>query len=597
MRVNEMRLKRVWGLVIPAVLCIGCYSTIAWLQDNFVSSDFFYHRLFAFYMFWIPELDIQSQLWKIIFILPATILCAAAFVRAGFKIPIPQKINYTITAGAVLIVAALITIVSVEFVFHETELTDDENTYDFQAQTLLMHRFVNPPPPVKDNFKNIFIINDERVWVGKYTLGHPVVVAIGMALGNRYALSIFISIVTLFLVYLIAQELYQDKKLALLALCLGAVSPFFYLISSSRLSHTTSAFFLALFMYLFLRARHREKGNRLVIYSLLAGLCLGYAFNTRSLTAFGFSLPFIWLMIKDIAKSPLKGLNIVIPLITGFSIIFACTLWYNTLITGNPLQFPFNYYSPLEAVGFGSYGHTPVLALRNLIVSIFRLNAVLFGLPISLFFLFVFLFGEKDFADRLLLGIICSMVVVYSFYYSPGISNLGPLYYYELVIPLLLLSARGIFLLKEKFAARFENGNQYVFAFLLFSCIFALTTFVPERITQISRLTKEIREPYEAVRSAGIHNALVMIKQFEHKGWFLGNRNSSPALNDDILYCRYADSLSNRSLVNYFSERKPYVLCTDTINERFEVIPIDKVTLQPLPPDSSTTIYEYLLNN
>ena len=42
-------------------------------------------------------------------------------------------------------------------------------------------------------------------------------------------------------------------------------------------------------------------------------------------------------------------------------IIFALTLWYNALITNNPLQFPFHYYAPTEAIGFGLNGYTPAL--------------------------------------------------------------------------------------------------------------------------------------------------------------------------------------------------------------------------------------------
>jgi hypothetical protein len=361
------------------------------------------------------------------------------------------------------------------------------------------------------------------------------------------------------------------------------MSPFFYLVSSSRLSHTTSAFFLALFMYLFLRARSTEKNSIGLCLSLLAGLCLGYAFNTRSLTALGFSLPFVWLMVKDGWKSPVKGLILEIPFIAGFLIMLGFTLWYNALVTGHPLQFPFSYYNPSEAVGFGTYGHTPLLALRNLIVSIFRLNAVLFGLPISLIFVFIFLFGRKDFGDRIALGIICGIAALYLFYFSPGVADLGPVYYYEMLIPLVLLSARGILLLKEKFMARYENGSQYVYMFLCLSFIAALVTFVPERISHISRLTKQIREPYEAVHSAGVHNALVMIERFEHKGWFLGDKNSSPTFTDDILYCRLADSTSNRKIINYFADRKPYILRLNEKTNSFDVLPIDRISLKPVP--------------
>ena len=143
-------------------------------------------------------------------------------------------INHRRLIIAVLLSAAVILVCSIQFLFHETEVTDDENTYDFQAQTLLSGRIDNPPPPVRTSFDNVFIINDGYSWIGRYTMGHPAIIAIGMVLGNRYVGIITISILTLLLLYFIGRELYEDRRVALLALCLGAVSPFFYLISSSR---------------------------------------------------------------------------------------------------------------------------------------------------------------------------------------------------------------------------------------------------------------------------------------------------------------------------------------------------------------------------
>ena len=239
-------------------------------------------------MAWISGPEFQSQIWKILLLLPAILLGTAALVKAGIRISIPAIIRSRSFIVFLLVCAAIVLAVSVRSLFYETELTDDENTYDFQAKTLLAGRIVNPPPPVPNNFNNVFIINDGLCWVGKYTLGHPLVIAFGMMFGSRYIGTIGLSILTLLLLYGIAKELYHDRKVALLALCLGAVSPFFFMVSSSRLSHTTTAFFLALFMYLFLYVRRTEKTGLKFLLSLLAGLSLGYAFNTRQMTGIWF---------------------------------------------------------------------------------------------------------------------------------------------------------------------------------------------------------------------------------------------------------------------------------------------------------------------
>jgi hypothetical protein len=587
-----MRSNRFLGLLIGAMFLFILYFVVASRQHNFALPNFDYTDNFAAFIFGIPNQVYQAHLWKVILLFPATILFSVALTRSGLQFPIPEKINYRLIVGAVLLVVTLVLILSTQFLFHETEVTDDENAYDFQAQTLLAGRVVNPPPPVLGkrmddrfaevtSFDNCMIINDGHQRTGKYTLGHPAIIALGMALGNRYIVIIGISILMLLLIYLITEELYNDKKIAFLAFCLGSVSPFFYFVSSSRLSHTTSAFFLALFMYLFLRLRHIQKWPQLTIITLLAGLVLGYAFNVRSLTAFGFSLPFVVVWFMNYRQFPKRTFLIGFLLFVGFSVMLALTLWYNSIVTGNWLQFPFHYYGPIERVGFSSQ-HTPYSTFHNLAISIVRMNGALFGFPLSLLFVFIYFFAKKDYADRLLFGILGSIAFAYCFYYSPGVQDLGPVYYYEAIIPLLILSARGIFFLCKTLSDRFDKGKVFILHFLVTSCIVAFATYIPERISHFIRLTEEIRKPYELIQSANIHQALIMVKLWESQGGVMSYRNPSPKFTDDVMFCQYTDSISNRTVVDYFKDRTPYFLQYDSINTIYKVFPLDRKTLQPL---------------
>jgi hypothetical protein len=574
-----MKLKHIWSLIIAGLFFLGLYVAIAVLQRNFMLTSLNYANNVSSYMKWIPTPWFQSQIWKIMFLLPAILLFSVALVRAGIPIPIPQAIPYRRGIACVLAVVAVLLVVSVSYLFHETEITDDENAYDFQAQTLLAGRIVNPPPPVAASFDNVFLINDGHSWVGKYTLGHPIVLAFGMMLGSRYIGTIIECLLTLLLVYFIADELYHNKRLAFVAMGLGAVSPFFYFMSSTRLSHTTTAFFLALFIYLFLRARRTETNGWKWLLFLLAGLSIGYAFNTRSLTALGFCLPFGIVLAKDIWRFPPKGMMNGLAISIGFMIIFAVTMWYNFLVTGNCLRFPFHYYDSSEAIGFGIYDHTPLLSIQNLAVNCFRLNAALFGFPVSFIFVFIILFTKTDFGDRLMFGILAGVAGLYSLYYSPGISDFGPVYYYEMIIPLLLLSARGIFCSIEFLSRYSPQGKPFVATFLVVSCVAAWATYVPEKIIHINRLTEQIREPYELVRSSTIHHAVVMIEQLPNKGWVFGYRNSSPQFTDDIVYCQYADKASNSATAKYFYDRNLFVLKYDAKKESSQLFPMLRDTL------------------
>jgi Dolichyl-phosphate-mannose-protein mannosyltransferase len=580
MKANKIKSSRARSLFVMAAMLIGIYIAIAWLQKNFAFPNYDYTRTNGLSLAWISSPEFQSYIWKVLLLVPAVILCSVALTRMGFHFALPEHINDKIIICSILVVALIILIFSTQFLFHETEVTDDENTYDFQAQTILAGRIINPPPPVINSFHNVFIINNGSSWVGKYTLGHVLVIAFGMLLGNRYIGIIGISILTLFLIYCIVKELYGDKKLALLTLCLAAVSPFFYLMSSSRLSHTTTAFFLALFMYLFLRVRRIENIGLKLLLSAAAGLSVGYALNTRTLTAIGFALPFVVVVVRDALKYPKKNLVSYYMMGIGFLVMVALMFWYNIRVTGNPMQFPFHYYNSLEEIGFGTYGHTPLLGIKNLVVNLFRLNVSLFGFPLSLLFAFFLLFTQKDNRDNFLFSIFGSFILFYFFYYSPGVSDLGPVYYYEMIIPLLILSARGIFATIEFLSKYSAEGKTVVSLFLFLSFLGAWGTYIPEKITHIARLTNQIREPYEFVEASNIHHAIVIIRQLPNKGWVFSYRNPSPKFTDDVVFCGYTDSSSNRAVVNYFSNRTPYILQYDKNNTFYEILQLDRNTLQ-----------------
>ena len=115
-----------------------------------------------------------------------------------------------------------------------------------------------------------------------------------------------------------------------------------------------------------------------------------------------------------------------------------------------------------ESLGFGTYGHNPVWGLKDFIAEFFRLNIVLFGFVFSLLFVIIQFFYTKDRKDYFLISIIMSFSVAYFFYYSPGVSDLGPVYYYELIIRLIILTARGIkssIQLISRFSEKMENHS------------------------------------------------------------------------------------------------------------------------------------------
>ncbi len=116
----------------------------------------------------------------------------------------------------------------------------------------------------------------------------------------------------------------------------------------------------------------------------------------------------------------------------------------------------------------------------------------------------------------------------------------------------------------------------------MLSFITSFAAYIPERITHVSRLAEQIHAPYESVEKMNIHHAVVMIEPFANKGWVFGKRNPSPELDDDVIYCWYADSTSNIQLIRRFQDRTPFILHFDPVMDKFLVIPADTGTGRPV---------------
>ncbi|HMK38388.1 MAG TPA: hypothetical protein VK569_03545 [Bacteroidota bacterium] len=568
--------------VFAGIILLECYACVALRHRFFLLPDFrYFSRGDLLMLFYLPESHLSSILWKLFLLLPATVLISIGVARSRFRMTLPGAARERLIVGSLLMLATVLLYFSVRFLFRETEVTDDENVYDFQAQTLLSGRIANPGCPASKCFDNVFLINTESVREGKYTLGHPAVIALGMALGDRYIGIVALSALTVLLLHRICLELYADRSLALLVACLMCVSPFFYLMSSSRLSHTTSAFFLSLFMYLFLRVRRSEVRTARVLLALCAGLALGYAFNVRQLTALGFAVPFCVAGIAGLRTAARGQREAMIVMVAGFAACFALTLMMNHALTGDALLFPFNYYDKSEHLGFGIQSHNFSGGVYNLSVNLLRLNAFLFGFPASLMFLLPVLMTRRDSGDRLLLGIFGSIAAAYMFYYHPGVSDLGPVYCYEMIIPAILLCGRGIMILHRFAAAHLSRGERFVPIFLVVSFLLAVVTFFPERAVHIARLTAQIRKPYELVDSLRLHNAVVIMQSVANKGFVYGYRNASPDFRDDVIYCKAADSSSNAALAHAFPDRNFYLMRYDIEDARYSVSGVDRKELSP----------------
>ena len=429
-----------------ALALLAVYVLVAAKHRWFQLPHFDYMKQSRIVQGGIPSSQASSMLWKIGLLLPSAVLLAWALTVSGFRLKLPslakdKRFPLILGALAVLLIGCVIV-----FVLRGAELTDDENTYVFQAKTLLAGRLFNPPPPDLKSFDNKFIINDGSKYVGMYPFGFPMILAIGKLLGTEYAMTLLLAGALMVLVASLARAAYPDRRVSIVAPLLLFVSPFYYFVSASRLSHVATSVLLGSFALLYIRLfQNDERKRRTTLWmAFLCGILAGLAANIRPLTAAAFLLPFLPAMLVQVFSRPRKRYAVLILMGAGFLAMSALTLIYFKIITGDYFKSPITYYRPDFKLGpemiFFSLGQ----AMRNLAHHIVRMNAFLFGFPASLMFLpCIGLCSKAAKADRAALGILGSFAGLYLLWGFPGVADLGPVYYFECIIPLVLLSSRG----------------------------------------------------------------------------------------------------------------------------------------------------------
>ena len=353
------------------------------------------------------------------------------------------------------------------------------------------------------------------------------------------------------------------------------------------MSHTTAAFFLYLFIYLFLKTSETTHGAIDILWAVVAGIAAGVAFNVRPWTAMAFIAPFGAMGIVNILKFRKPVFLKYCLMSLGFFLVVGLTLLYNKAITGSYLRVPYLAYNPLESPGFhalaGGGRHTPAMGFYNTGINIIKANIALFGFPYSLAFLFLAFVGRpKLIQDRLLISVVATFGFLYLFYHGMGVSDTGPVYCFELIGVLVILSSRTMHKLNHVIRENWPAGRNFLSAFLLLSFVFAALTYDLEKFVQVRTLTTAIREPYVTIASTGIHNAVVFIQSLPNKGFVYGYRNNSPDFNDDILLCRLLDSDKNAAVMDRYPDRSYYVLRYDNVIEESQVLPVSRQELLQL---------------
>jgi 4-amino-4-deoxy-L-arabinose transferase-like glycosyltransferase len=474
-------------------------------------------------------------------------------------------------AIALICVLAVVATASVAyFAFERLPHLEDEVAYLFQARTMALGRLTVPSPAEPESFWTPFVLDYRGQRFGKYPPGWPALLAAGVLARVPWLVNPLLAAVALYLVYRLGRTLY-DERTGLLAAGLALLSPLFLLLSGSFLSHLASLTWLLLFSLWFIwtvqgRSRWFAAG---------AGLALGMAFLTRSLTAVAYAAPFIaYSVVQVIHRRQQHWTNYLIVAFVGGAVA-ALLPAYQWAVTGDPWLNPYVLWWPYDRLGFGPGigampgGHSPFYAWINLKQDLSRSATDLLGWP-ALSWLPLALglaLRPRRTRDWSLMAPFGCLVVAYLFYWIGSPARLwGPRYYFEGMGGLWLLAAAGLLKVWDHAAVLARSGGPRRWArpalgtTLVLMVTVSLAVNVPARMQEAHGFYGISRAQLQPIREADLHNALVIVyaeRWLEYGAMLSG---MSPTLDDDVVYARGSGAEADAAVIAAFPGRSVYYL-------------------------------------
>jgi hypothetical protein len=481
--------------------------------------------------------------------------------------------------------AAFVTILAAVLCFYSYERhphVPDEVAYLAQARLFASGAVTMPAPPVPEGFEAYLMMGNGNSWYPVPPPGWPIILTVGELFGLPWLVNPFLAGINVLLVYVLLRELYP-KSLARISIFLLALSPWYIFLGMSFMTHMFSLTCALAAAVGVAWSRREDKA----IWAWFGGLALGMISMVRPLEAVAVAgLLGLWAI--GIGGKRLKAAGIA-GLILSSMIVGGIGLAYNAVLTGNAAEFPINVYTDehfgknSNAYGFGADrgmgwefdpypGHGPFDALVNTNLNVSATNTELFGWSIGSFLLIAIglCVGGLKRSDYLMLAVIAAIYMLHFFYYFSGGPDFGARYWFLMVVPLVVLAARGIQKLAARFDEQFEGGGIRVYAAVLALCLLSVITFIPwraiDKYHNFRGMRPDIRylaDVYEFGRS------LVLIQGNKHPDYDsamiynpLDLRANAP------IYAWDRDSSTRKKLLAAYSDRPVWIVKAPSITKR-----------------------------
>ncbi len=252
-----------------------------------------------------------------------------------------------LVVAALAVASAVVAVLLSVLLFPHLSIDNDEPIYRLQAQTLADgHLFPHAPPPA-DAYRPWLAVVRGGHYVLKYTPVVPGIHAASLAVTGGFATGLaLLAAAGVVATYLLAREVLDDRRVAALAAGLWALSPLTIVQSAMLLPYLPFVILVELVVLGALRGVRLSR--RLPLAG--AGLALGLAVATRPYDTVLFLLPLagwlVWTSRRRLGWA-------VSSLATGLAPPLIALLGFNALATGSPLSLPFALLEPEDKLGFG----------------------------------------------------------------------------------------------------------------------------------------------------------------------------------------------------------------------------------------------------
>lgn len=497
---------------------------------------------------------------------------------------------------ALLIVFASFALISVvsRTTFERLPHLEDELAYLYQARIFAGGQVTVETPNPRYAYWQPFVVDYEGNRFGKYPPGWPLLLSLGVLLGQPWVINAFCTALSAALIYRLASWI-LDPTTGLIAALLLAFSPLVILLGSTLMSHTSALCVFLLWVYGLWQLAHKRRWY----WAVFAGVMLGLLFSNRQLTTAGTAVPFfiwaglvaLWYGLKRFWTWRYIRLSLLFAA-AALPLMLTVPL-FNYAATGNPTYNLYTLVWEYDRIGFGECcgpsGHTPRKAFYNMRRDLALLTSDLFGWemhPVIYDWLhengwrmgagvsWLFLpFGllaiwRKPKAGWMwaLLGSFACLVAVQWLFWS-GAQLYGPRYYFEGIAGPVILSAAGVTWLARR-AARVRYLQQFAVYGLLIALLVAGTIgYTIERLAPLWRFNDVGRDDIVALNALRDGRpVLILITGEEQRSWREWGTYmalTGPYLDTDLVAARNRWENDRAAILSHFPDRQVIYLESD----------------------------------